>query len=147
MKVFSHSIELKGAGKSQSWEALEHFARHPDLLLPGCEGSEVHEFTSEDGNRWLRRVKNFGTVSVEDHVFLQPDGHLEIHVAASREWPRSWQEIDIEETAEGVRFRFTYSQETPQSFKTPQILQLRNEAYRNKDQGLVRLIAQKLSAA
>lgn len=147
MQIFSHSIELEGHGRSAAWEALQKVARHPEWVVAGCEKAVVSEISGPDGRRWLKRVKDFGGMAIEDSVCLEPEGHAEVHVAAGESWPRSWQEIDLEETAGGVRFTFAYSQEQVQELDNPRYAELRNEAYRNKDRALVDLVAKLAKAA
>ena len=147
MQIFSHSIELPGLEREAAWEALLRIMHHPEWVVPSCEGSRVSESRASDGRRWLKREKNFGEMTIEDNVCLDPAGHVEIHVAAGPCWPRSWQEIDLEGTEGGVLFRFIYSQEKVQEFDNPRMAELRNEAYRSKDQEIVNLISRLMAAA
>lgn len=148
MKIFSHAIELPGRTRSEAWGALARLARTPELVVAGLEKSEVAEFADRDGVLWLKRTKDFGGgMRVEDSVCLIPETRLEIHVAAGENWPRSWEEIELEETPRGVKLSFSYGQEKPQQLDSPRYAELRNEAYRNKDRALADLVEGLLAAA
>lgn len=151
IKIHEHIIEVTNPyddladalDTSTLWRQLEHFARHPSDYVEAMKKSVVHEHF--EGNQLvLKRELDFGGLTVADTVRFDEGKSVITDVQQSKEFPASRFTISLESPAqEGCYFlRFIYEEDVAQAPQEDIYLQLRKQAYEQKDRDLVDMIRQ-----
>ena len=151
VKIHEHIIEVTNPhddladvlNVSMLWRQLEHFARHPSDYVEAMKKSVVHEHF--DGDQLvLERELHFGGVTVMETVRFDNGQSVISDVQKSENYPASRFTISLEAPAqEGYYFlRFIYEEDTDKAPEENIYLQLRKQAYEQKDRDLVDMIRQ-----
>ena len=144
MKIFEHCLDLPGHAVAEIWPAFVGLLQFPEKYLNGCDRSRVVE-RAEDGTVvWLTRTKHFGPAKLQDRVRLVAGESAEIMVEAGPSWPRSVLAVRLEQTVSGGRLRFSYEQDVVRDMASGMYAELRNKAYRQKDEAFVSFLMQEL---
>lgn len=110
---FEHLIEINDPGnilleplsRNQLWQGLVLRAEQPELSVVGLDGCVMLERKID----YLRRELRFGSLRVQDEVFLIPTQEVRYEIMASELFPASTLTMRIEEPYSGHLFiRFSY---------------------------------------
>lgn len=151
IKIHEHIIEVTNPhdeladvlDTSMLWRQLEHFARHPSDYVEAMKKSVIHEHW-DDNQLVLKRVLDFGGLTVVDTVHFDNGQSVITDVQKSEDFPASRFTISLESpTQDGHYFlRFIYEEDIANAPEEDIYLQLRKQAYEQKDRDLVDMIRQ-----
>lgn len=133
--------------RQQLWFGLVARAWKPTRFILGLEDAQVMQ-TSQQGNvTHLTRVLNYGPFQIEDTMALFEEDRTETHIAANQFCGDSTLTISIEEPEQGelwLRFNYQVSDapnaESTTSASSPDVDEIRKQAYRAADIDTVRMI-------
>lgn len=142
-QVFEHTIAIpkkKGVTREKLWAAVTDYARHPENYVDAMEKSSVLSETKGERRVALKRRIDFGNFAFEDTVTLIHGEKMINTVPAMENCPASFFAITLE-NIEGLQLKFTYREVfTPGVTNNPQIMAIRSQAWKQKDEAFVQKI-------
>ncbi len=145
LKIHEHIIEVTNPVDDLSqaltsgviWQMLEYYVRHPDEYLEVIKSARVAEVQEAEQVALVREI-DYGSMKVNDIVRFEGIKSVVTEVSATEEFVSSRFTIRLESPVEGTHFlRFTYEEARDEMPPEDIFLQLRRQAYEQKDRELV----------